>query len=173
MGIIIPLAGDTIFENSDNQFVRRTGVTLDAHNVAHNDNWVYGIIAGLESGFIRNWSTIFQVIRTMGTNQSGEIVSYSEMAGLDSYSAVLAVKSSNKLKHNIYLKSSVNVAIKQYSDLSEARQLDLIPHMQLEFSKTIAVFVQLAYQYREASIRVYKHGIRVDMGLSYSMGTHW
>lgn len=167
------IGGGYYFYNHDSKFLRRAGIILDAHNVAHNDNWIYGIIVGLETGFSQNWVAAFQLIRTIGTNQSGELISYSDMAALDSHSVVLLVKNSNKFIHNIYLTSSVNVAFKQYSDLSEARQLDLVPNIQLMLSNSVSVFTQMAYQYREASLRTYKHGLRADIGLSYNMGKHW
>jgi len=71
------------------------------------------------------------------------------------------------------LKSSMNVAYKNYDDLAEARQMDLVPNVQLGFNEAISVFAQLAYQYCEASLRTYKHGLRADVGLAYKMGAHW
>ena len=167
------VGGGYYFNSRGDDFVHRAGIIIDAHNVAHNDNWIYGIVAGIETGFSGNWNAAFQLIRTMGTNQSGELLSYSEMAGLDSYSVVMAVTNSNKYIHNTHLKSSVNIAFKQYSDVSEARQVDLVPNVQLELGETASVFAQMVYQYREASLREYKHGIRADIGLSYRMGAHW
>lgn len=167
------IGGGYYFNSPGNEVVRRAGVIIDAHNVAHNDDWIYGLVAGIETGFPGNWNAALQFIRIIGMSQSGELVSYSDMAGLDSNSVVVAVKNSNKFIHNIRLRSSVNVAFKQYSDVSEARQMDLVPNVQLEFSKTVSGFAQLAYQYRETSLRAYKHGIRADVGLSYSMGANW
>lgn len=167
------VGGGYYFHSSGNALLRRAGIVLDAHNVAHNDNWIYGIIAGLETGFSQNWVAAFQLIRTIGTNQSGKLISYSDMAALDSHSVVLLVKNSNKFIHNIYLTSSVNVALKQYNDLSQASQMDLVPNIKLQFSKSISVFAQMAYQYREASLRTYKHGLRADIGLSYHMNKYW
>ena len=94
------------------------------------------------------------------------------MAELESFSMVFGPNYSNKFMHNMRLKSSLNVAYKQYSAFTTVHQMDIVPHVELDFAQGISIFAQFAYQYREENLRAYKHGLHADIGLSYNINLY-
>ena len=153
------------FDKEQVGLINKAGIVLDSHNVAHNSKWIYGLIAGVDVNLSPSLTASFQGIGVMGTESQSEIESYSDMAGLDSYSFVAGVKKEKMSFLSVNMSVGLVLAYKKYLDIKQSQQLNVIPSLQIVLKEGFSIFSQLSYQYRERSLSVYTHGLNVDIGV--------